>query len=84
MFISNLPKLMKEKKVTARAIIATTGLSSTTLTKARSDTGIAECRLSTLARIAGALNVGTKDLYTETIENGPPIPPEAHGTASGG
>lgn len=33
--------------------------------KARQDGGIAECRLSTLARLADGLGVATKDLYDE-------------------
>ena len=65
MFASNIPLLMKEKKMTARKIISITGLSSTTITKARSNSGISECRLSTLGRIATALEVGTKELYEE-------------------
>ena len=65
MFPSNLAKLMKERKMTARAIIALAGLSPTTLTKARTDSGIAECRLSTLKRIALVLGVSTKELYEE-------------------
>lgn len=65
MFVSNIPRLMKEKKKTARALIAATDLSPNTLTKLRKDEGIAECRLSTLARIAKALEVSTKDLYEE-------------------
>lgn len=65
MFISNLGRIAKEKGMTARDIIAITGLSPTTLTKARQDEGIAECRLSTLARIAKALGVTTKELYDE-------------------
>lgn len=65
MFISNLGNTAKQKGMTARDIIASTGLSPTTLTKARSNEGIAQCRLSTLARIASALGVSTKDLYDE-------------------
>lgn len=68
MFISLLPKIMKEKEITARAIIAVTDLSPNTLTKARQDVGISECRLSTLGRIAGALGVSTKELYEERQE----------------
>jgi len=63
MFISNLPKLMKEKKMTARAIISATGLSPNTLTKARQNAGISDCRLSTLGRIANALEVPVKELF---------------------
>ena len=63
MFTSNLGMIAKEKKMTARGIIAITGLSPTTLTKARSDSGISECRLSTLGRIANALEVPVKMLF---------------------
>ena len=73
MLISNLGKITKEKKMTARVIIAMTGLSPTTLTKARSNSGISECRLSTLGRIANALEVPVKTLFDgeyETDENG--------------
>lgn len=68
MFRSNLGRIAKEKGMTARDIIAISGLSSTTLTKARQDAGISECRLSTLARIARALGVGAKDLFDEKGE----------------
>jgi len=66
MFTSNVKALMKRKKVTVREIVASTGLSSATIHKARQDEGIAECRLSTLGRIGGALGVKTKRLYDET------------------
>jgi DNA-binding Xre family transcriptional regulator len=65
MITSNLRRIAKEKGMTARDIIKITGLSSTTLTKARQDKGISECRLSTLGRIAKALGVTTKELYDE-------------------
>ena len=68
MFISNIKIMMKDKKVTIRELVAATGLSSKTLNKARSDSSISECRLSTLGRIAKALEVGTKELYEETDE----------------
>ncbi|MDL2207540.1 helix-turn-helix transcriptional regulator [Desulfovibrio sp. OttesenSCG-928-M16] len=68
MFVSNIPRLMKEKKKTARALIAATDLSPNTLTKLRKDEGIAECRLSTLGRIAQALAVPVKDLFDEEHE----------------
>lgn len=69
MITSNLPKIMKEKKMTARAIIAVTNLSPNTLTKARSDSGISECRLSTLKRIAEPLGVKVKDLFEEVTSH---------------
>lgn len=65
MFRSHVKALMKQKKMTTRDIISATGLSSATVAKARQDTGIAECRLSTLGRLAQALEVSTKDLYGE-------------------
>ena len=68
MFTSNVKDIMKKKKTTIRDLISATGLSSKTINKARQDEGIAECRLSTLGRIAGALGVKTKRLYDETGE----------------
>jgi len=65
MFASNVKALMKRKKMTVRDMASSTGLSSATLHKARQDEGIAECRLSTLARIGAALGVKTKRLYDE-------------------
>ena len=65
MFASKVKALMKEQNKTVRAIVAESGLSSATIHKARSDEGIAECRLSTLGRIAEALGVKTKRLYDE-------------------
>jgi DNA-binding Xre family transcriptional regulator len=63
MFLSNIAKIAKEKRMTARAIIAATGLSPNTITKARRDGEIADCRLSTLGRIAHALEVPVKTLF---------------------
>ena len=68
MITSNLSKISKEKGKTARDIIAITGLSSTTLTKARQNEGISECRLSTLGRIANALEVPVKELFDGEYE----------------
>ena len=59
MIISNIKKIMKDKKIKIRDL-SSTGLSSATLAKARTDDGILECRLSTLIRIADALD------YTHT------------------
>ena len=50
MIISNIKKIMKDKKIKIRDL-SSTGLSSATLAKARTDDGILECRLSTLIRI---------------------------------
>lgn len=70
MFKSNIKRLMKERNITVRDFVSITRLSSKTINKARQDTGIAECRLSTLGRIAQALEVGTKDLYEEVKKEG--------------
>ena len=71
MIISHVKSLMKEKKKTFLDMVADSGLSRQTIHKARSDEGIAECRLSTLSRIAKALGVDVKDLFEEVEE---PIP----------
>lgn len=65
MFTSNVKIIMKDKGVKTVPLSEMTGLSSATIAKARQDSGIAECRLSTLGRIAKALEVSTKDLYEE-------------------
>lgn len=65
MFKSNIKKIMNEKKVTIRDAAEASGLSSATIHKLRDDEGIAECRLSTLAKIGSALGVKTKRLYDE-------------------
>ena len=67
-FISNIKMLMKQKKITAKQIEATTGISSRTLAKARTDEGILECRLSTLIRIAEALGVDVKETFERKKE----------------
>ena len=64
MIKSNLKKLMEQLGITYKQLEEMTGLSSQTITRARSDL-ISECRLSTLEAIAKALGVKTKDLYEE-------------------
>ena len=64
MIISNIRWIMEDQKVTVRALMARTGLSNETILRARSEK-IRLCRLDTLATIAGALGVRTKDLYEE-------------------
>lgn len=64
MITSNVKEIMKKKGIKIRDL-AKTGVSSATMVKARSDEGIAECRLSTLSRIAKALGVDVKDLFEE-------------------
>ncbi|WP_092153958.1 helix-turn-helix domain-containing protein [Desulfovibrio legallii] len=67
MIASNLKILMKEKKVTVRALQEQTGRALETLQRARGPL-IRECRLSTLEAIAGALGVKVKDLFEEVEE----------------
>lgn len=69
MFTSNIKKLMEGKGKTFEDIVKDSGLSRQTIYKARQDESIAECRLSTLGKIAIALGVKTKRLYEETGEN---------------
>ena len=64
-FMSNIKKLMEEKKVTVRAIAEQANLSKQTVLTARTDEGITECRLSTLGKIADALGMKTTQLYEE-------------------
>ena len=65
MLKSNVKKIMKKKKITIRDAVAQAGLSSSTVHKLRDDEGIAESRLSTLGRIAEALDVPIKELFEE-------------------
>ena len=69
MFTSNIKKLMAEKKKTFRALEGC-GVSRQTIHKARTDSGISECRLSTLGRIANALEVPVKELFDGEYEPG--------------
>ena len=64
-FKSNIRKIMEEKKLTTRSVAEQAGISKQTLLTARTDEGIAECRLSTLGKISSALGVKTKKLYEE-------------------
>ena len=67
-FTSNVTDIMKKKKTTIRELSEETGLSTSTINKARQDESISECRLSTLGHIADALGVKTKRLYDEVEE----------------
>lgn len=71
MFASKIKQIMKERKVTIRDVTGSTGISSSTMAKARDNAGIAECRLSTLGRIANALDVSVKDLFDGEYESLP-------------
>ena len=68
MFVSNVKKIMKNSGIKTVNLSQQTGLSSATIAKARSDSGIAECRLSTLGRIANALEVPMKELFDGEYE----------------
>ena len=63
MFTSNIRRLMREKKKTFREVVQESGISMQTIHKARTDGEIATCRLSTLGRIANALEVPVKELF---------------------
>lgn len=63
MFSSNIKSLMAEAKISTRELASLSGLSSRTIHKARQHRGIVECRLSTLGRIANALEVPVKTLF---------------------
>ena len=69
-FTSNVADIMKKKKATIRELSEGTGLSTSTINKARQDESISECRLSTLGHIADALGVKTKRLYDEVEGEG--------------
>ena len=56
MFRSNVNQLLEEKGMSTYALAEKSGISRQSLFKARQDAGISECRLSTLARIARALD----------------------------
>ncbi len=62
MFTSNIKRLMTEKEKTFRDLEGC-GVSRQTISDARNDEGISKCRLSTLGRIANALEVPVKELF---------------------
>lgn len=61
---SKLPNLMVVQKITIRALVKKTGVSSATIQKAR-DHRIEQCRMGSLKKIAGALGVRVQDLFEE-------------------
>ena len=63
MYTSNVKDIMEKKGVTLRGLVETSGVSKQTILNARSDEGIADCRLSTLGRVALALGVPVKKLF---------------------
>ncbi len=64
MITSNVKKIMDEKKITIRGLVALSGLSDKTILRARSE-HIVECRLYTLQIIARYLECNVKDLFIE-------------------
>ena len=69
MLYSNIKDIMKKKGITMKQLEEMTGVYSSTINKARQDEGIAECRLSTLARIAAALGVPVKKVFEGEWKN---------------
>jgi DNA-binding Xre family transcriptional regulator len=62
---SNVKRIMEEKGFTVRGLMAETGFANKTVLNARSHGKIETCTLRTLAKIARALGVTTKDLYDD-------------------
>lgn len=69
MFHSNVKVIMEARGLTIRGMEAVTGLSTQTVRRARGPM-IERCTLDTLARIAAALGVRVKDLFSEEGESG--------------
>ena len=68
MFTSKVKENMEKNGVTLRGLVRDAGVSKQTILNARSDSGISECRLSTLGRIANALEVPVKELFDGEYE----------------
>ena len=64
MITSHLREAMQERGATIRGLSERTGLAAETIKRARGNL-ISRCTLETLATIAAALGVRTKDLYEE-------------------
>ena len=64
MIMTNIKQLMEDQSITVRELARRTGLSNESIMRAR-DQRIESCSLRTLATIAAALGVKTKDLYEE-------------------
>ena len=62
---SNVSSVMKEKKMTIRALEAASGVNNVTILRARKDDMIEKCTLGTLGKIARALGVSVHDLFTD-------------------
>ena len=64
MITSNVRKIMEDKGVTIRTMVARTGISDKTILRARCER-INECRVYTLEAIAEFLECKVKDLFDE-------------------
>ncbi|MCL2122709.1 MAG: helix-turn-helix transcriptional regulator [Desulfovibrionaceae bacterium] len=67
MIVSNIKTVMEDRKVSVREMAYATGLSTTTILKARRK-GITSCRLWTLEIMAEHLQCKVKDLFDEIDE----------------
>jgi len=68
LIISNVRKIMEEKRVTIKQLVQMTGLAEETIMRARRGGGrqqLGSCTLLTLEAIAKALGVSIKDLFDE-------------------
>jgi DNA-binding Xre family transcriptional regulator len=64
MIESRLAEIMEEKGITVLALSNEAGVATETITRARGNK-IGQCRLDTLEKIAGVLQVSIKDLFEE-------------------
>lgn len=71
MLKSHVKELMKIRRRTIRPLAEEAGVSFQTVIRAREDESIGTCTLDTLTKIAQALNVEVKDLFSE-IKEPPP------------
>ena len=62
---SNLERIMKDKKMTIRALEQRAEVNNVTILKARKDSEIARCTLATLEKLADALGVSVHDLFND-------------------
>lgn len=63
MIVGKIVELMVDRKMTVQALASAAGVTPQTIMRARGQ--IANCRLSTLSTIAGALDCKVKDLFEE-------------------
>ena len=70
MFTSNINKILGKKKMKPIDLVRLSSVSRPALLKVRQDEGIGDCRLSTLGRIANALDVPVKELFDGEYEAG--------------